>query len=583
MLAYRGLVLSSISPTSQWLVHGASCSLRTGKKPSGVRMGRLFRLAFLAMFALVLSAASASATTYYIAANGSDSNNGTAKTTPWQHAPGMTGCTSTCGSTTPNPGDSFIIRGGDTWHTSSGSPIGLPWNWQWSGSSSGCNVKSGSTSTCIYVGVDTTWFAGSSWTRPVFSMDNPLSTGRPSGCQFDDGNITGLNLGSQNYLVFDNFEFTGKCWNGSPNTNSVSVSGNQVQITNFYFHGWTYGSGSSSDSARMIAGGGPASNYILIDHMVCDGSDSSLGTTANQASGFCLGIGTEIAYSVFNHVSNGCICTPSSVHDNLFENMFEPQGSVHGNVIESNGANSSVGNMYLYNNVTHDIGEGVTFWPEPYPGTSLFVFNNVFYNIGNGGNCLMVDGQGSAGSVQVNIYNNTFDYQTNVVGGTNGGCQVNFFASHSGQQFNGSAAFQNNHFINYPSSALTSVYFENGTPISFSVKDNGGELFQSESQANSQGYTTSNRYAPSSSSGSTVSAGQSAAGSCSTFSSDGALCKGTSGGVLEGSNQIATYPAVSLVTRSSSNWDIGAYQFGAGSGSANQPPTPPRNLAAIVQ
>lgn len=539
-------------------------------------MGRLFRLGFLALFALVVGVASSSATTYYIAASGSDSNNGTAKSTPWLHAPGMAGCAGTCGSVTPKPGDSFILRGGDTWHTSTGSPVGMPWNWQWSGSSSGCNVKSGSTATCIYVGVDTSWFAGGSWSRPVLSMDNPLSTNRPSSCKFDDGNITGLNLGSQNYVVFDNFEFTGKCWNGDPTANSVTVSGNQVQLTNFYFHGWTYGSGTSSDSSRMIAGGGAASNYILIDHMVCDGSDSSLGTTPNQASGFCLGIGSEIAYSVFNHVSNGCICTPSSVHDNLFENMFEPQGSVHGNVIESNGAKSGVGNMYIYNNVTHDIGEGVTFWPEPYPGTSLFVFNNVFYNIGNGGNCFMVDGQGSAGAIQAHFYNNTFDYQS-------GGCQINFFASHAGQEFNGSVDFQNNHFINYPSSTLTSIYFKSGSPISFSVKDNGGQLYQSEAQANSQGYTASNRYAPNSSSDATVGAGQSASGSCSTFSSDGALCKGTSAGVLSGSNHVATYPAISLVARSSSNWDIGAYQFGSGGSSANQPPSPPRNLTATVE
>src|SRR4029077_14620960 len=54
--------------------------------------------------------------TYYIAANGSDSNNGTSKTTPWLHAPGMANCTGTCASTTPQPGDSFIFRGGDIWH-----------------------------------------------------------------------------------------------------------------------------------------------------------------------------------------------------------------------------------------------------------------------------------------------------------------------------------------------------------------------------------------------------------------------------------------------------------------------------------
>ena len=39
----------------------------------------------LALFVTFFGAKSVSATTYYVAANGSDSNNGTAKTTPWLH------------------------------------------------------------------------------------------------------------------------------------------------------------------------------------------------------------------------------------------------------------------------------------------------------------------------------------------------------------------------------------------------------------------------------------------------------------------------------------------------------------------
>src|SRR5690348_932642 len=90
----------------------------------------------------LLIAGRASATTYYIAANGSDSNIGTSKTSAWLHAPGMAGCSGTCASTSPKPGDSFILRGGDTWHYSSaaGTPVGTPWTWSASGSSSGCNL-----------------------------------------------------------------------------------------------------------------------------------------------------------------------------------------------------------------------------------------------------------------------------------------------------------------------------------------------------------------------------------------------------------------------------------------------------------
>ena len=48
-------------------------------------MARLLRAAILV--GCVLSAGSAPAGTYYIAANGSDSNSGTSKTSSWVHAP----------------------------------------------------------------------------------------------------------------------------------------------------------------------------------------------------------------------------------------------------------------------------------------------------------------------------------------------------------------------------------------------------------------------------------------------------------------------------------------------------------------
>src|SRR5947209_1442280 len=168
-------------------------------------MKRMITPALFTLF-LVLSM-HASATTYYIAADGLDSNNGTSNSTPWLHAPGMTGCSGTCASVTPQAGDRFIFRGGDKWHYSAGSPVGLPWTWRWSG-------NSGSP---IYIGVDSSWSATGTWSRPVLTMDNPLSTGRPSSCTFDDNTNTAVALQGVTYVTFDNFEFTGKCWAGNPN------------------------------------------------------------------------------------------------------------------------------------------------------------------------------------------------------------------------------------------------------------------------------------------------------------------------------------------------------------------------------
>ncbi len=110
----------------------------------------------------------ATAATFYISsAIGSDSNTATQaqnKATPWAHLPGMVNCSANCASFAPVAGDQFILRGGDTWNSSS---LGI--NWQWSG-----------TSTLpIYIGVDPTWFAGSAWTRPVWTCGGAACQDRP--------------------------------------------------------------------------------------------------------------------------------------------------------------------------------------------------------------------------------------------------------------------------------------------------------------------------------------------------------------------------------------------------------------------
>jgi hypothetical protein len=87
------------------------------------------------------------AATYYIDwTAGSDTNNGTSKTTAWKHSPGMTGCANSCSAKTPAAGDRFIFKGGVIWPSAA---MALVAN------------NSGSNGNPIYYGVDTTWFTGS--------------------------------------------------------------------------------------------------------------------------------------------------------------------------------------------------------------------------------------------------------------------------------------------------------------------------------------------------------------------------------------------------------------------------------------
>jgi hypothetical protein len=377
---------------------------------------------------LVLLCLPAHAATYYVCAatgapcNASDGNAGTNKTATWLHAPGMPAATGLAASTTINAGDSIIFRGGDTWHFNSGTPaIGGTWNFTQSGTTANCqlNPSAGAivTTSCIYIGVDRTWFSGASWTRPILSQDNAITTSRPASCSFDATTFNAITFGSANYLIFDNFEMSGACWQGNANAAWVNASGTMVEIANLYIHGWVYGSGSTADDYAGLSGGMPKGNYIRCDHNVFDNSDGSLGTTSLGASGFSINnTCKEISFSVFNHVSNGCICNPASVHDNLFMFLYEPQGTQHGNIAETNTAQSVTGNLFWYNNVMHDTNEGVGWWPETV-NENLYMFNNVSWlyretaagvNGSDGTNCFMYD-QG-ASSVNLYFQNNTIDF-----------------------------------------------------------------------------------------------------------------------------------------------------------------------------
>src|SRR5580700_8365680 len=85
---------------------------------------RTLRIA-VALALLLLTALNARATTYYVAAAGSDTNNGTSSSTPWQTIAKVN-------ASTFSPGDSILFNRGDAWYGtaltvpsagSSGNPI----------------------------------------------------------------------------------------------------------------------------------------------------------------------------------------------------------------------------------------------------------------------------------------------------------------------------------------------------------------------------------------------------------------------------------------------------------------------------
>ena len=281
----------------------------------------------------------AAATTHYVAANGSDSNNGTSTSTPWLHAPGMPSCSGSCASYTPQAGDRFIFRGGDTWHfgNSGSTPYtGGTWTWTWNGSSGNP----------IYLGVDQTWFTGASWTRPILNADNPPSTTEVANCAHQTGTSNTMwSAESKHFVQLDNFEITGVCNDATSQNNGNSdyidnVSSHDMTYSNLYMHGWTNttfgcGSGGSCVSIMMFyggSGGGLPTNDIY-DHIIVDGMDSDpQGAMLVQFDGMW-----QVQYSYFHDIVGGVYELGHIMHDNVFDHLyFRPPNNGHDNVWEAN-------------------------------------------------------------------------------------------------------------------------------------------------------------------------------------------------------------------------------------------------------
>jgi hypothetical protein len=501
---------------------------------------------------------------FYIAADGSDSNNGTSESTPWLHAPGMSRCSNTCESATPTGGEGFIFRGGDTWHEGNSSDTtytGGDIEWAWSGTSQ---------SVPIYLGVDQTWYSGGSWTRPIINADNPLSTTTVSSCSYpatNNGNM--LDTGDSEWLIVDNFEFTGMCWNSSDSSSTgmigfygpvQSATGQPyfIVVENNYCHGWTLTTGATEEYGYAISGNQSYPGAVT-QFNVIDGSDSdsdSLISVGSLSGGSDLYI---LRFNVITHTAGDVIS--SSCHiidDNLFEYHNSPtDGSGHGDIPFCQGeyaGGSSDPNLW-YNNVWNYIGEtnADSYLPDigTPSGQTDYIFNNIWHdNQPDDEGDYVTDEDRSGNWV---IFNNTAE----VVPGSS----REIFMTASGSFITAI----NNHWVS-PNADQADIF--ESAPASETEA-----VYMTNTNATTQGYTSSNNYAPTASSNSTVTA--SGTNETTGYCADSVLhnaaaeaaCKEGITGVSENTTtHTVVYPAVTAVARPSTGaWNVGAYQYLPGS------------------
>jgi hypothetical protein len=507
---------------------------------------------------------------YYVGLNGLDSNSGTSESSPFLHIPGTPNFK---GKAILGPGVGVIVEGGYVAHLGAATSPGTGGVLTIS--------RGGAAGRPLYYGIDPTWHAGDSFSRPVLSGDNPLSTKFVSSCAHDNATLQEFVriLPSASYIMLDGFESTGICWESAGvNVIYTTTVSQYVYLERWYHHGWTSVS-TSEDSAYLWWDGGTTADGDILALNVVDGADSSSGSKGSTNchwnstnpcySGGAIYEGANIVWgNVFQHLSNVAVTTNTvKWHDNYvndLSNSYQDQGQ-HLNC--NNEVNNVAGaHNYFYNNLTTGVNATECYYLSISSGNALYAFNNVFWGNMNyladkaPANCVFLNAISPSGTQTVYWYNNTMDY----AGGNGGGCVLQFAPKNLPlYAFSGVAYIENTHAIGYR--VFSELYIVAPGAMA-AVHDNGGEVYQTETAAAVQGHTTSNNYAPTSSEGVTRHAGNNLTSFCSSIPDEFAAmacASGTSGSVTEASGwggKVVIFPAIAVNPRGAA-WDTGAYQF----------------------
>lgn len=430
--------------------------------------------------------------TYYIDYDGgNDSNNGLSTGAAWKRHPYMAGWS---GSYLHVSADRFIFKGGVTWPAAC-FPL---------------TVAAGGASDLgnDYYGFDAAWYAGGSWTQPVFDGEYSKSV-----C---------VALGSISRITLDNFEMKRVTSSANFGYGLVTGSSNsEILIDRCYLHGWrTTNVADDAHGGVIFTSAGSGVNTIVIDRTEIENSENA----GVQKNGVCVrSVGTIRRSSIHDNSSGVLFCLDFDDSDlyNISGDPFDGNYHPNGVYLDPSTLGKSAG--YIRNSRFWDVAGGANMaYPNPRAGASCYVYNCLFYGTMSSQLAIQVDpyNYASEGPGHCYCYNNT------VVNYESSKPAINVVTRPVKL---GSLTAFNNHVIG-TSASLTNASAANTTTIS-----TGNTVIQTPAQATAQGYVLGNLYAPTRG-GATVNTGTDSPDSLFTTDIDGAV-------------------------RPSLTWDIGAYEY----------------------
>lgn len=243
----------------------------------------------------------------------------------------------------------------------------------------------------------------------------------------------------------------------------------------------------------------------------------------------------------------GAGSTPFIENNNEYWLVLYDVGTSHVNEMY---VSSTTGTNYIYNNIFHNAVSGASNQQQQGNGTTQYFFNNVSWALGGGTSNWGIDATNGAGPT------NSIFYFYNNTAISNSGTRTCIDGSGTNGAFL-AVWLQNNYCVTNQNpywTAVSSATYKNQAGSSTSANIQAASTIQTSSTATSQGYVTSNLYAPTSSGNDTVTFA-----SGSTSANLTSLCSG---------NLLPLCKDINGVSRpASGGWQSGAYQFAAASDS----------------